>query len=159
VFTTNLKQHEQAPSASASAATATTSGAAKKEYGPGSLGFTYELCAGIIDKPYSLEQIAKEEVLEETGYDVPIANIEKISRYYSSVGHAGNLQTLFYCEVSDSMHVSQGGGNVEEGESIQVLHLPAKEALALLTDDSVARSTSVCFGLLWFEHYKRSATS
>ena len=36
-------------------------------YGPGSLGFTYEVCAGIVDKSLSLKQIAQEEVLEETG--------------------------------------------------------------------------------------------
>ena len=38
------------------------------EFGPGSEGVTFELCAGIVDKQVSLEQIAKEEVLEETGY-------------------------------------------------------------------------------------------
>lgn len=37
------------------------------EFGPSSGGITYELCAGIVDKQVSLEQIAKEEVLEETG--------------------------------------------------------------------------------------------
>ena len=31
-------------------------------------GFTYELCAGITDKESTLEQIAIEEILEETGY-------------------------------------------------------------------------------------------
>ena len=38
------------------------------QFGPGSEGVTYELCAGIVDKQASLEQIAKEEVLEETGW-------------------------------------------------------------------------------------------
>lgn len=36
-------------------------------YGPGKLGCTYELCAGIVDKKMSLQQIAQEEVIEETG--------------------------------------------------------------------------------------------
>ena len=36
-------------------------------YGSGSLGCSYELCAGIIDKKVSKEQTAVEEVLEETG--------------------------------------------------------------------------------------------
>ena len=35
---------------------------------------TYELCAGIIDKDASLEQIVKEEIDEECGYDVKIEN-------------------------------------------------------------------------------------
>lgn len=42
----------------------------KESYGPGALGFTYELCAGIVDKKMSLPQIAQEEILEETGTQV-----------------------------------------------------------------------------------------
>ena len=34
------------------------------------IGFSYELCAGIIDKDKSLEQIAIEEVEEECGYKI-----------------------------------------------------------------------------------------
>ena len=39
-------------------------------YGPGSEGCAYELCAGIVDKNVSLQQVAQEEILEETGYKV-----------------------------------------------------------------------------------------
>lgn len=38
-----------------------------RDYGPGSMGCTYELCAGIVDKSLSLQQIAIEEIKEETG--------------------------------------------------------------------------------------------
>ena len=48
---------------------------------PGSIGLTYELCAGIVDKDSSVEQIAKEEILEECGYDVPLGKIEKITSF------------------------------------------------------------------------------
>ena len=51
-----------------------------KKY-PGSLGITYELCAGIVDKNVSLAEIAKMEVLEECGYDVPIDSIEKVTSF------------------------------------------------------------------------------
>lgn len=40
---------------------------ALKSYGPGILGCSYELCAGIVDKKVSLQQSAREEILEETG--------------------------------------------------------------------------------------------
>ncbi len=34
---------------------------------PPQVGVSYELCAGIVDKKMSLEEIAKCEVMEETG--------------------------------------------------------------------------------------------
>ena len=48
---------------------------------PGSLGITYELCSGIVDKDVSLAEIAKLEVLEECGYDVPVDSIEKVTSF------------------------------------------------------------------------------
>ena len=55
------------------------SGRIDSEKAPGRLGVTYEMCAGIVDKDCSVEQIAKEEVLEECGYDVPLRHLEKIT--------------------------------------------------------------------------------
>lgn len=49
---------------------------------PASKGITYELCAGIVDKPeLSLEEIACEEILEECGYEVPVTSLKKITSY------------------------------------------------------------------------------
>lgn len=48
---------------------------------PPSLGFTNELCAGIVDKSKSLVEIAHEEILEECGYNVPIERIELVMNY------------------------------------------------------------------------------
>ena len=45
---------------------------------PGKAGVTHELCAGIIDKDISPVEIARQEVLEEVGYDVPVERLEKI---------------------------------------------------------------------------------
>ena len=126
------------------------------EYGPGSLGCTYELCAGIVDKQVPLAQIAKEEVLEETGYDVPVANLEFVNSYSSSLGHAGSCQTVYYCEVTEDMHIHQGGGNGHEGEMIDVVHMPMNEAMELVFDTEKTRSAGVCFGLLWFQHFKKT---
>lgn len=52
---------------------------------PAALGITLEMCAGIVDKNKSLHAIAKEEVLEECGYDVPIKDLQKITSYRSVV--------------------------------------------------------------------------
>jgi len=48
---------------------------------------TLELCAGIIDKDVSIEEIARQELLEEVGYDVPVGKLEKIF----SARYAGSL--------------------------------------------------------------------
>jgi len=46
-------------------------------------GCVLELCAGIVDKDVSLCEIARQELLEEVGYDVPVDALEWIvtSRY------------------------------------------------------------------------------
>ena len=48
---------------------------------PPETGITLELCAGIVDKELPLEEIAKIEVLEECGYDVPVSNFQRIISY------------------------------------------------------------------------------
>ena len=45
-------------------------------------GYTLELCAGIIDKEgLNVHQIAKEEILEEVGFDVDANDIRMITSY------------------------------------------------------------------------------
>lgn len=52
---------------------------------PASTGVTYELCAGLVDKPdLSLEEIARQEVLEECGYDIPASKLKRITSYRSA---------------------------------------------------------------------------
>lgn len=48
---------------------------------PPESGITLELCAGIVDKDLPLEEIARTEVLEECGYDVPVSKFERIIAY------------------------------------------------------------------------------
>lgn len=48
---------------------------------PIKLAITSELCAGIVDKSKPLVEIAREEVLEECGYNVPVEHIELIMTY------------------------------------------------------------------------------
>ena len=119
-------------------------------YGPGSEGFTYELCAGIVDKQTSLEQIAKEEILEETGYDVPVEEIRYITNFWSNIGTAGSLQTVFYCEVTEDMHVGRGGGNPKEGEQINVIHIPIDQIDDVIYDTTKKKSTGLGFAFMWF---------
>ncbi|XP_055679571.1 uridine diphosphate glucose pyrophosphatase NUDT14-like [Lutzomyia longipalpis] len=116
---------------------------------PPQLGITVELCAGIVDKTKPLIEIAKEEILEEVGYDVPVDRIETVLTYRSGVGATGAQQTLYYCEVTDADKVNAGGGI--DGEIIDVVELNLPDAWKLLKQGSVVSSPPSCLlGILWF---------
>jgi len=111
-------------------------------------GFTFELCAGIVDKDKTLKEIAKEEVYEECGYEIPLDSIEKITSYYTSVGFAGARQTLYYAKVDESLKVHEGGG--VDAEMIEIAYLPLGEAKTFLLDENKAKTPGLMFAFMWF---------
>ncbi len=111
-------------------------------------GITLELCAGIVDKDLSLQEIAQEEIEEECGYKVPLENISKITSFYTSVGFAGSNQVLYYAQVDESMKVSEGGGI--DGELIEVVAIPTAEAKEFIYNENIAKSTGLMFAFLWW---------
>ncbi|TRY94950.1 hypothetical protein DNTS_013099 [Danionella cerebrum] len=118
---------------------------------PASAGVTYELCAGLVDKPdLSLEEIARQEVLEECGYDVPVTKLRKITSYRSGVGVTGSKQTMFYAEVSEENRVGEGGGKPQEGELIEVVKVPLHEAMTFAFDENIPKTMGVIFSFIWF---------
>ncbi|XP_041069716.1 uridine diphosphate glucose pyrophosphatase NUDT14 isoform X2 [Carcharodon carcharias] len=120
---------------------------------PASAGVTYELCAGIVDKPgLSLQEIAKEEILEECGYNVPAENLQKITSYRSGVGVTGSKHTMFYVEVSDDLHVGSGGGEAKEGELIEVVQVPVKDWQTFVFDELIPKTAGVNFAFMWFHN-------
>ncbi|XP_020310247.1 uridine diphosphate glucose pyrophosphatase NUDT14-like [Oncorhynchus kisutch] len=130
-----------------------TAGGVKTHQPPGSAGMTYELCAGLVDKAdLSLEEIAKQEVLEECGYDVPVAKLRRITSYSSGVGVTGAKQTMFYAEVSDENRVGEGGGVPQEGELIEVVKVPLHEAMTFAYDESIPKTMGVIFSFIWFHN-------
>jgi len=111
-------------------------------------GFTYELCAGICDKDISLEQIAIEEIAEETGYKVD--SVVKINSFWTAVGSAGAKQTLFYAEVEDKDRVNQGGGI--ENEKIEVIHLPLTKMEEFMEDESLVKTPGLLYAFEWWKN-------
>ena len=111
-------------------------------------GMMYELCAGIIDKNVSDIQIAKEEVLEECGYDIPLKKIEKITSFYTSVGISGAQQILYYAECDESMKLTEGGGLTEE--DIEVIYIPLREAKKFMFDESYKKTPGMMMAFYWF---------
>ncbi|WP_104747996.1 NUDIX hydrolase [Helicobacter cetorum] len=115
-------------------------------------GYTYELCAGLVDKPNkSLEEIAVEEVLEECGYKIEPKNLENIGAFYSATGLSGSLQKIYYAEICADLKVSQGGGI--DMENIEVLFLKRAKALDFIMDFQYAKTTGLSYAILW--HLKK----
>jgi len=110
--------------------------------------FTHELCAGLVDKNASLEQIAKEEILEECGYDIPVENITKISSFFTNVGISGNRQHLFFACLDDSSRVHDGGGIHTEEIVLEYLHI--SNAREFIYDESFAKTPGLMFAFYWF---------
>lgn len=116
-------------------------------------GLTYELCAGIVDKPKSIEQIAAEEVFEECGYSVEPSRLEPIATFYGATSISGSITHAFYVCVNSKDKKGSGGGI--EDECIQVINLPQREALEFLSDACVPKTLSLLFAINWFYLNKR----
>jgi len=110
--------------------------------------FTYELCAGIIDKDVSLKQIVKEEIDEECGYDVDIKDIQKITSFFTNVGVSGAKQYLYFANIDDSKKIHDGGGI--ENEMIELEYLPIKDADQFIYDESKAKTPGLMFAFYWY---------
>jgi len=110
--------------------------------------YTYELCAGIIDKDKPLKEIVKEEILEECGYDVNAQDIQKITSFFSNVGVGGSKQHLFYAVINESQKVSKGGGI--DDEFILLEFIPLKKAKEFMFDESKAKTSGLLFAFSWW---------
>jgi len=116
-------------------------------------GMTVELCAGIVDKDLSLEEIAKEEVLEECGYLVSVSDIKRVTSVNSAVGFAGSKQTIFYVEVDEKAHIGSGGG--VENELIEVVELPVDQTQEFIYNETITKTTGLLFALMWWLDNKK----
>jgi len=110
-------------------------------------GEVIELCAGLVDKNCSLEQVAKEEVEEEIGYDVPLKNITSHKVFKSSVGTSGTNAYTYFCEVTENMKVSEGGGL--ESEDIELIKIPYQEVSQYFDSDIHTDAITTCIVNEW----------
>ncbi|AII14774.1 nudix-type nucleoside diphosphatase [Campylobacter iguaniorum] len=109
-------------------------------------GFTYELCAGILDKGLSPEDTVVEEILEETGYEATV--VKKITSSYTALGFGANRQTVFYTIIDESMKKTAGGG--VDDERIELVFVKKDEILEFIYDETKVKAPNLQFALLWF---------
>ncbi len=112
-----------------------------------SFKYTYELCAGILDKDKPINQIAREEIYEECGYDVPIEAIHKINTFFSNVGVSGSRQHIYEATIDESMKKHKGGGIHDE--FIELEFIPKADAKQFVFDESKAKTSGLMFAFYW----------
>ena len=106
------------------------------------LAYRYELCGGRVDKPnLTIEEIAKEEVLEECGYRVD--TLEYITTFTTTA-----KMHLFYTIVDESMRVSDGGG--VDDENIQNFYLPINKAKEFVLNPKYPNRPAMAFAIWWW---------
>lgn len=116
--------------------------------------FTYELCAGLLDKNKSIEEIVVEEIDEECGYKVDIKNIQKVTSFFTNVGISGGCQHLYFAVIDESMKIHDGGGINDE--QIELFFLPINQSEEFIFDESKAKTPGLIFSFYWFLKNKKT---
>jgi len=114
------------------------------------MGYTLELCSGLVDKDLSLEEIAKEECVEELGFLPKI--LEKIGDFYTGFGSGVSKQSFYFAEIEEEDRVSGGGG--VDGEQIEAVFIRVSEFEKKTKDEM--RTPLLDYAYLWFLREKWS---
>lgn len=97
-------------------------------------GFLIEACAGLLDgeDPHNC---IRREAQEETGFVVRAPR--KIFEVYMSPGSVTEKLHFFVAEYEPGDRVSAGGGDVAEGEDIEVIEMPLATAMQKIADGAI----------------------
>ncbi|RXJ95827.1 NUDIX hydrolase [Arcobacter sp. AHV-9/2010] len=110
--------------------------------------YTYELCAGLVDKNMTLEEIVSEEIDEECGYKVDKKDIKKITSFFTNVGISGAKQHLYFATICEEQKIHSGGGINDE--QIEIYFLAKKDVDDFLFDENRAKTPGLMFSIYWF---------
>jgi len=104
-------------------------------------GWLLETVAGQVDRNRMPEEVARAELLEETGYVV--GDLEHVTTFYGSPGACSERIHLYLASVSAMSRVGRGGGKPGESEDIQVQEMPLDEALRLVRQGTIRDATTI----------------
>ena len=110
--------------------------------------YTYELCAGLVDKNMTLEEIVSEEIDEECGYKVDKKDIKKITSFFTNVGISGAKQHLYFATICENQKLHSGGGINDE--QIELYFLNKDDMDSFIFDETKAKTPGLIFSLYWF---------
>ncbi|MGB3554599.1 MAG: NUDIX domain-containing protein [Jannaschia sp.] len=93
-----------------------------------------ETPAGLLDGAEPGERM-RAELMEETGYEV--GELTRVADLVMSPGSVTEILACFIGTYRRTAQVGAGGGAAEEGEDIEVLHVPLDDALAMVRDGRI----------------------
>lgn len=112
-----------------------------------------EIIAGMIDQEQQPDKNAIREIAEEIGYHVD--HVTYISQFFVSPGGTSEKIYLFFACVRDIDAKFAGGGLEEEGEDIQVVQIPVRDAIKMLRSGQIVDAKTI-IALQWLEkNYKK----
>jgi GDP-mannose pyrophosphatase NudK len=97
-------------------------------------GLLIEACAGLLDGQ-DPQTCIRREAEEETGF--ALRSPRKVFEAYMSPGSVTEKLHFFVAEYGASDRVSLGGGDVSEGEDIEVIELPLSDALRMIATGGI----------------------
>ena len=103
-------------------------------------GQLIEACAGLLDGDEP-EACIRREAEEETGYR--IRTPRKLFEAYMSPGSVTEKLHFFVGEYTDDARAGEGGGNVAEGEDIEVMEVPIQQALMMIAEGEIADGKTI----------------
>ena len=99
-----------------------------------------ETPAGLLEGAEALTRM-RLELIEETGYHID--RLEHVFDAYMSPGSVTEIISHFVGVYSRADKASEGGGNRDEGEDIEVLHVPFDQALKMIGSGEIRDAKTI----------------
>ncbi len=118
---------------------------ASEWFDDGASPWLVECVAGIIDKGENPDDVARRELIEETGLEA--IQLTQLFHYLASPG--GSSESVFlYCARIDSANAGGVYGMTDEHENIRVFSVSADEAFKLMDQGRIINAMTI-IGLQW----------
>ncbi|WP_299472062.1 NUDIX domain-containing protein [uncultured Roseibium sp.] len=102
--------------------------------------FLIETPAGLLEGA-NPEDRMRSELIEETGYEV--SALEHLFDVHMSPGSVTEFLSFYAGTYHLKDRVGDGGGEVTEGEDIEVMHVPLKEALKMIRSGAICDAKTI----------------